>query len=230
MTVPDTLINTRVNATFPLLSINQRKSYDSQPSFNTLYSSSLLSKGQFGPCMKRIKRQLCACSVKSDFFRHHGLQPTRLLSSWNFPGKNTRMGCHFLLQGIFLTQGSNPSLLHYLHWQADSLPIVPPGKPQRGSCNRGKARAAENEGVTAIVGSMPWTARSTRAESQGEKRCNHNLYICISQQLFQKKASKEIVLFIKMIFDLGAMFLQPHYSSRTGPYGSGFNDHTRIVQ
>ena len=37
-----------------------------------------------------------------------------------FPGKNTRMGCHFLLQGIFLTQGSNLLLLHLLHWQADS--------------------------------------------------------------------------------------------------------------
>ena len=37
-------------------------------------------------------------------------------------------GCHFLLQGIFLTQGSNPSLLCLLHWQAGSLPLVPPGK------------------------------------------------------------------------------------------------------
>ena len=35
-----------------------------------------------------------------------GCQSTRLLCSWNFPGKNTGVGCHFLLQGIFLTQGS----------------------------------------------------------------------------------------------------------------------------
>ena len=33
------------------------------------------------------------------------------------------MGCHFLLQKIFLTEGSNPSLSHLLHWQADSLPL-----------------------------------------------------------------------------------------------------------
>ena len=39
------------------------------------------------------------------------------------------MGCHLLLQGIFLTQGSNPSLLHLLHWQVGSLPQVPPRKP-----------------------------------------------------------------------------------------------------
>ena len=37
-----------------------------------------------------------------------GVQPSRLLCSWDFPGKNTGVGCHFLLQGIFLTQGSNP--------------------------------------------------------------------------------------------------------------------------
>ena len=36
----------------------------------------------------------------------------RLLSPWDFPGKNTGVGCHFLLQGIFPTQGSNPGLPH----------------------------------------------------------------------------------------------------------------------
>ena len=42
-------------------------------------------------------------------------QPHRLLCPWAFPGKNTGVGCHFLLQGIFLTQGSNPSNLCVLH-------------------------------------------------------------------------------------------------------------------
>ena len=36
-------------------------------------------------------------------------------------GKNTGVAYHALLQGIFLTQGSNPHLLHLLHWQVDSL-------------------------------------------------------------------------------------------------------------
>ena len=35
-----------------------------------------------------------------------------ILRPWDPPGKNTRVGCHFLLQGIFPTQGSNPGLLH----------------------------------------------------------------------------------------------------------------------
>ena len=38
--------------------------------------------------------------------------PTRLLHSWDFPGKRTGVGCHFLLKGIFLTQVSNRDLLH----------------------------------------------------------------------------------------------------------------------
>ena len=40
------------------------------------------------------------------------LQPTRLLRPWDFPGKSTVVGCHFLLQGMFLTQGLNPGLPH----------------------------------------------------------------------------------------------------------------------
>ena len=38
----------------------------------------------------------------------HGLWPARLLYPWNFPSKNTGVGCHFLPQAIFPTQGSNP--------------------------------------------------------------------------------------------------------------------------
>ena len=49
-----------------------------------------------------------------------------LLCPWNFPGENTGVGCHSLLQGIFPTQVSNPSLLH---WQADSLPLSNLGSP-----------------------------------------------------------------------------------------------------
>ena len=59
-----------------------------------------------------------------------GMQPTRLLCPLNFPAKNTGVGCHFLLQGIFLAQGLNPNLLHLLHRQADSLPLEPPGQPR----------------------------------------------------------------------------------------------------
>ena len=57
---------------------------------------------------------VCACkvvSVVSDSVQPYGLKPTRLLCPWNSPDKNPGVGCHALLQGIFLTQGSNPSLM-----------------------------------------------------------------------------------------------------------------------
>ena len=47
-----------------------------------------------------------------DSLRPHGLQLTRLLCPRDFPGNDTGMGCHFLLQGIFPTQGLNLGLLH----------------------------------------------------------------------------------------------------------------------
>ena len=41
-----------------------------------------------------------------------GLYPTGLLYPWDSPGKNTGVGGHSLLQGIFPAQGLNPGLLH----------------------------------------------------------------------------------------------------------------------
>ena len=74
-------------------------------------------------------KRVHACSVTQlclTLLRSHRLQLARLLCPWDFPGKNTRVGCHFLLQGIFLTQGSNLCLLHH---QADFLPLSHLGSP-----------------------------------------------------------------------------------------------------
>ena len=65
---------------------------------------------------------MCVSAVVSDSVTY-GLQPARLLCLWDSPGKNTGMACHALLQGIFLTQGSNPCLLRLLHWQVGYLPL-----------------------------------------------------------------------------------------------------------
>ena len=51
-------------------------------------------------------------SAMSDSSQPRGLWPARLLCPWDSPGKNTGVGCHALLPGIFLTQGSNSGLLH----------------------------------------------------------------------------------------------------------------------
>ena len=80
------------------------------------------------PKTNYFPRGMCACSV-----RPCGLQPTRLLSPWDSPGKNIGVGSHTLLQGIFLTQGSNPCLLSLLHWQEYSLPVSHLGSLPKGN-------------------------------------------------------------------------------------------------
>ena len=62
--------------------------------------------------------QLCPTLFDPPGFSVHGILQTRILE-W------VAMPC---LQDIFLTQGLNPRLLCLLHWQAGSLPLVPPGK------------------------------------------------------------------------------------------------------
>ena len=75
---------------------------------------------------------VCVCLVTKScltLLQLHGLQPARLFCPWDSPGKNTGVGCHFLLQETFPTHGLNP---HLLHWQADSLPLSHLGSPSSG--------------------------------------------------------------------------------------------------
>ena len=56
----------------------------------------------------------CCCSVTKScltLLQPYELQSARLLHPWNFPGKNTGVSCHSLLQRIFPTQALNPCLL-----------------------------------------------------------------------------------------------------------------------
>ena len=79
------------------------------------------------PVFIQLIQMTCnACSVASvvsDSLQPYRPQSTRLLCLWDPPGKNTRVGCHALLQGIFLTQGLNSHL-------ADSLLLTHWGSPQ----------------------------------------------------------------------------------------------------
>ena len=69
----------------------------------------------------------CCCLVAQSLptlLQPHRLKPTRLLHPWDFPGKSSGVGCHYLLQGIFSTPGIEPgcpalqagSLLLSHHW------------------------------------------------------------------------------------------------------------------
>ena len=69
-----------------------------------------------GGCACDIETQLqgrwwCLLAQSCLTLRLHGLEPTSLLCAWDFPGKNTGVGCHFFLQGMSPTQGLNPHFL-----------------------------------------------------------------------------------------------------------------------
>ena len=123
----------------------------------------------------------------SDSLRPHGLQSTRRLCPWNFPGKNTGMGCHFLLQGIFLIQGLKLSLLRLLHWRADSLPLRLMVSPVVIRSKNLVRSSTEKCGRTSLAaqwlriclpvqgtdGFHPWSGKIPHAEKQ-RKPVRHN--------------------------------------------------------
>ena len=75
----------------------------------------------------------CLCSVAKSRLTFCDpmdcMEPARLLCLWDFPGKHTGVGCHFLLQEVFPTQGLNPCLLH---WQVGSSALSQQGSPWEG--------------------------------------------------------------------------------------------------
>ena len=99
-------------------------------------------------------------SVISDSLQPHGLLPTRLLCPWDFPGKNTEVACHFLLQRIFPTQGSYPCLLCLLcllTWQAGSLPLALSKKTLNYNNKKKKKKENINRNFWAGRRKNPWT-------------------------------------------------------------------------
>ena len=88
-----------------------------------------------------MKSESVSCSVMSDFLQPHELQIARLLCPWDFPDKNTGVGCHFLPQESSWSRDRTqvPAL------QGDSLPPELPGKPQGGKFLSLKLDAKRNQ-------------------------------------------------------------------------------------
>ena len=129
-------------------------------------------------------------SVVSDSLQPHGLQPTRFLCPWAFSGKNTGMGSHSLLQGIFPIQGSNMGLPEL---QVDSLPSEPPqvlmspGYHQPSITLNGLQEAEwrrkwqhtpvflprESPGQGSLVGCCPWGCTESDTSEATQHACMH---------------------------------------------------------
>ena len=91
-----------------------------------LQNSTQLLQHLFELCMHAKSLQSCPTLCNPMDCSLTGSPVHGILRPWDPPGKNTRVGCRFLLQGIFSTQGSNVHLLCLLHWQVGSLPLTPP--------------------------------------------------------------------------------------------------------
>ena len=68
--------------------------------------------GKQGKRLKKEKVKVKSFSRARLFATPWTVACTKLLHPWDFQGKSTGVGCHFILQGIFPTQGSNPGLSH----------------------------------------------------------------------------------------------------------------------
>ena len=79
-----------------------------------------LLKGMWFFCVHAKSLQLCPtlCDPMN-------CSPPDFLYPWDFPDKNTGVGCHFLLQGISQLKDQTCHLLCLLHWQTDTLPLAP---------------------------------------------------------------------------------------------------------
>ena len=97
---------------------------------------------------------MCACSASQWCLTVISwAAAARLLCPWDSAAKNTGVGSPSLLQGIFLTQGSN---LRLLHWQANSLPVSHLGRPL--CCQWGNhfcKRELRNNTAGALVAKLP---------------------------------------------------------------------------
>ena len=80
-----------------------------------IYLKEMISMNKKKKIQRFSLQYVCVPSVVFNPLQPHGVGPSRLLCLWDFSGKNTAMGFHFLLQGIFATQGLNPCLLELLH-------------------------------------------------------------------------------------------------------------------
>ena len=124
----------------------------------------------------------CPCAQLSLTLRNPvDCSPPGSLCPWNLPGKNTGVSCHFLLYGIFLTQGSNLCLLLLLYWQASSLPLshlgicLPMQEMQFRSLGQEDRLEKEMATYSSILAwEIPWTEEPGGLLSIGSQRVRHD--------------------------------------------------------
>ena len=129
---------------------------------NYWFFTTVLVRGQIALEGNSMDVAICSDTVVSDSLQPHGRRPARPLCSWDSPVKDTGVGCHFLLQGIFLIQGLNTRIFHLLHWNIDSLPLTPK--------LLGWMTLFPDQQDWKNTGNLKWKGRSNAKKGKGETR------------------------------------------------------------
>ena len=124
----------------------------------------------------------------SNSLQSHGLWPMRCLCPWDFPGKNTGVGCRFLLWGIFPTQGLNPCLLHWRASLVTQLVKNPPAMqetwfdPWAGKIPRRRERLSTP--VFSLENPMDCIVHGvTKSQTRWSNFYFHFTFSCIDRQI-----------------------------------------------
>ena len=120
---------------FPKMTLHKVAATSWSPVFQFKILSSLRQSQERDRKYRNILLFVCCCLATKSCPAFcdpmdYSLLGSAILSPWDSPGKNSELGCHLLLKGIFLTQGSNP----HLHWQAESLPLSHQGSSEFLCC------------------------------------------------------------------------------------------------
>ena len=148
-------------------------------------SRCVISAGRLSPSMCA---RMLSCSVMSDTLWPRGLWLARLLCPWNFPGKNTGVGFHFLLQGIFPPRGqihvsftSKHILYHCASWEAP--------------------RAGSSPNLSCTVSERDWhiCRRQRRIKPQHTRKWSGDDGT-VEEEKFSMVGDKYILMMARMIF------------------------------
>ena len=147
---------------------------------------------------------MLSSSVLSDSLRPHGLKPSRLLCPRNYPGKNTGVDCHFLLQGVFPAPGRGPCISVSCFGGQILLPMHHLERAQQIHTKRGRGWGALLDGgekmdpqIREKKSKMRWTLEK---DLWGKYRACKMKYLGMSG--LGKEKTKDISLQIHLLHNL----------------------------
>ena len=106
------------------------------------------------------------------------------------------MGCHFLLQGIFQTQGSNLCLSYLLYQQKGFLPLAPPGSSwvaQKSDPGQQKQKT-DTKSTAMVRAKVKWKEKTNKEEAYAEIKTGLKITPCVLVRVLQRNGTNRICI------------------------------------